>query len=107
MFAFFSYISHFTTDSPSGSVSFDILNLNSGSNWFTESNPEATPCSVLCLQQLEKDTIFVGTDRVAKFVDRNGVLKSSSQQASQLTFERKSEHMGMLVITDLLYRQLR
>ena len=96
MFAFFSYISHFTTDSPSGSVSFDILNLNSGSNWFTESNPEATPCSVLCLQQLEKDTIFVGTDRVAKFVDRNGVLKSSSQQASQLTFERKSEHMGML-----------
>ena len=70
------------------------MNLNSGSNWFTDSNPEATPCSVLCLQQLEKDTIFVGTDRVAKFVDRTGNLKSSSQQASQLTFERKSEHMG-------------
>lgn len=89
-------IQFFSTDSSSGSVCFDNVNLNSGTNWF-DSNPEVAPCSVLCLQQLEKDTIFVGTDRVAKFVDRNGVLKSSSQQASQLTFERKSEHMGMLV----------
>ena len=82
-------------ETSSGSVCFDNVNLNSGTNWF-DSNPEVAPCSVLCLQQLEKDTIFVGTDRVAKFVDRNGVLKSSSQQASQLTFERKSEHMVYL-----------
>jgi len=32
--------------------------------------------------------------RVCKFVDRNGILKPSSVQASQLTFEKKSDHMG-------------
>ena len=30
----------------------------------------------------------------AKFVDKSGILKPSSVQASELTFDRKSEHLG-------------
>ena len=33
----------------------------------------------------------------AKFVDKNGVQKPSDLQASELTFERRPEHMGKIM----------
>lgn len=82
-------------DGPNDSVIFDTLNLNSQASWFTD-KPEGKPVNILCLQQLEKDTIFIGMERYAKFVDRHGQLKSSTLQASQLVFEKKSDHMVYL-----------
>jgi len=82
-------------ESVEGTLIFNTLNLNSQASWFTD-KPEGKDLPVLCVQQLEKDTIFVGLDRCAKFVDCNGILKPSSVQASQLTFEKKSDHMVFL-----------
>lgn len=82
-------------EAPDGSVLFDTMNLNSQASWFTD-KPEGKELPVLTLQQLERDTIFIGIDRYAKFVDRNGILKSSSVQANQIVFERKSDHMVYL-----------
>ena len=44
---------------------FDTMNLNTQANWYTDQ--PATECKevpVLCLQQLEKDTIFLGLERI-------------------------------------------
>ena len=48
---------------PNDSVIFDTLNLNSQASWFTD-KPEGKPVNILCLQQLEKDTIFIGMERI-------------------------------------------
>ena len=42
---------------------FDTLNLNSQASWFID-KPEGKDLPVLCVQQLEKDTIFIGMDRI-------------------------------------------
>ena len=49
--------------SADGTNLFETLNLNSQASWYTE-QPEGKALHVLCLQQLEKDTIFIGMDRI-------------------------------------------
>ena len=53
--------------SPEGSLIFDTLNLNSQASWFID-KPEGKDLPVLCVQQLEKDTIFIGLDRILTLV---------------------------------------
>ena len=46
---------------------------------------------------MQVDIAFLDSDDVlgcAKFVGKDGLKKPSDIQASELTFERKSEHMG-------------
>ena len=79
------------------------------------------PLNVVSLNQVEKDTVMVGYDHIlyvycmwvglvwscdlsltklssqyCKFVDRNGVLKPSVRQASQLVFDYKADALGMM-----------
>lgn len=82
-------------ESPDGTVLFETLNLNSQASWYSD-QPEGRPLNILCLQQLEKDTIFVGMERAAKFVSRDGQLKPSSLQANHISFDKNSEHMVYL-----------
>ncbi|CAI8010512.1 Mitogen-activated protein kinase kinase kinase kinase 5, partial [Geodia barretti] len=82
-------------ESPEGTTLFDTLNLNSQASWYAD-QPDGKSLRVLCLQQLEKDTIFIGLERAAKFVGRNGQLKPSTIQASHITFDKTSEHMVFL-----------
>ena len=46
-----------------GRLVFNTLNLNSQASQFVD-KPEGKELPVLCVQQLEKDTIFVGLDRI-------------------------------------------
>ena len=71
---------------------FETINLNTQANWQTD-KPEGKDLPILSLQQLEKDTFFIGLEHKAMFVDRQGRLKPSALQASQLTFEKQSERM--------------
>ena len=52
------------THSKDGNIIFDTLNLNTQANWYTDDPPESSEVPVLCLQQLEKDTIFLGLERI-------------------------------------------
>ena len=72
---------------------FETINLNTQANWYTD-KPEGKDLPILSLQQLEKDTFFIGLEHKAMFVDRQGRLKPSALQASQLTFDKPSERMG-------------
>ena len=48
-----------------GNVVFDTMNLNTQANWYTDQPAiECKEVPVLCLQQLEKDTIFLGLERI-------------------------------------------
>lgn len=47
-----------------GNIIFETLNLNTQANWYTDDPPESSAVPVLCLQQLEKDTIFLGLERI-------------------------------------------
>ena len=56
------YLSLSRTD---GNVVFDTMNLNTQANWYTDQPAiECKEVPVLCLQQLEKDTIFLGLERI-------------------------------------------
>jgi len=46
-----------------GTLIFNTLNLNSQASWFTHKQ-EGKDLPVLCVQHLEKDTIFIGLDRI-------------------------------------------
>ena len=48
-----------------GNVVFDTMNLNTQANLCTDQSAvECKEVSVLCLQQLEKDTVFLGLERI-------------------------------------------
>ena len=49
--------------SDDGTILFDTLNLNSQASWYSD-QPEGRPLNMLCLHQLEKDTVFIGMDRI-------------------------------------------
>lgn len=49
---------------PAGNLIFDTVNLNTQASWYTEEKPEGRDVNLLCLQQLEKDTFFIGVDRI-------------------------------------------
>ncbi len=55
--------------SPDDSVVFETVNLNSGANWFTDvpDSQDGKQLPVLSMQQLEKDTIFIGVDRIPNY----------------------------------------
>ena len=72
---------------------FETINLNTQANWYTD-KPEGKDLPILSFQQLEKDTFFIGLEHKAVFVNRQGRLKPSALQASQLTFDKPSERMG-------------
>ena len=55
--SFYPFSSH------GGTLSFNTLNINSHASWFTD-KPEGKDLPVLCVQQLEKDTIFIGLERI-------------------------------------------
>ena len=42
---------------------FDTYNLNTQASWYTD-QPEGREVNVHCLQQLEKNTFFVGIGRI-------------------------------------------
>jgi hypothetical protein len=48
-----------------GNVVFDAMNLNTPDNWYPDQPIiECKEVPVLCLQQLEKNTIFLGLERI-------------------------------------------
>lgn len=47
-----------------GKLIFNTMNLNTQASWYTDEKPEGRDLNVLCLQQLERDTFFVGIDRI-------------------------------------------
>ena len=47
-----------------GRLLFDTMNLNTQACWYTADKPASRDLDVLCLQQLEKNTFFVGSDRI-------------------------------------------
>ncbi|XP_067939192.1 mitogen-activated protein kinase kinase kinase kinase 5-like isoform X2 [Watersipora subatra] len=68
-------------------VKFDTINLNTSVQWYTsEEYSSHKYLDASNITQLEKDTVLVCYDKHVKIVSRNGRLKSSSKQASQLTF---------------------
>ena len=91
--AFFQYTFFPYVISADSSIYFESINLNTASNWYTD-KPDGKDLSILSLQQLEKDTFFVGLEHKAMFVDRQGKLKPSQLQASELNFDKPSERMG-------------
>ena len=52
------------------------------------------PCT---LNQLEENAVMIGYDKCAKFVDKQGNLKPSNKQASQLSFEFSASAIGQSV----------
>lgn len=51
--------------STDGQYIFDTLNLNTQASWNTEDKrEEGVEISILELQQVEKNTFFIGTDRI-------------------------------------------
>ncbi|KAL3872660.1 hypothetical protein ACJMK2_035874 [Sinanodonta woodiana] len=72
----------------SSHLKFDVINLNSGSNWFLDvENQDGEPLSVVNVTQLEKDTILVCYDKYIRVVNMVGKLKSSKRQAADLHFD--------------------
>ncbi|XP_031419265.1 mitogen-activated protein kinase kinase kinase kinase 3-like isoform X2 [Clupea harengus] len=75
-------------------VRFEIVNPNSTSPWFTQSDiPQS---SVIQLTQLERDTILVCHDRCIKIVNLQGRLKSSKKLSAELTFNFQIESIVCL-----------
>ncbi|XP_021367349.1 mitogen-activated protein kinase kinase kinase kinase 3-like isoform X8 [Mizuhopecten yessoensis] len=79
-------------------LKFDIINLNSNSNWFTEitENRDGEELPVVNVTQLEKDTILVCFDKYIKVVNMSGKLKSSKRQAAELHFDSSVESLVCL-----------
>ncbi|XP_069116634.1 mitogen-activated protein kinase kinase kinase kinase 3-like isoform X4 [Argopecten irradians] len=79
-------------------LKFDIINLNSNSNWFTEitENRDGEELPVVNVTQLEKDTILVCFDKYIKVVNMSGKLKSSKRQAAELHFDSAVESLVCL-----------
>ncbi|XP_052273224.1 mitogen-activated protein kinase kinase kinase kinase 5-like isoform X3 [Dreissena polymorpha] len=93
-------------------LTFDIINLNSGSNWFTdfESN-QGERLPVVSVTQLERDTVLICHDNTVSVMDNlwanlmpefvkavsmSGKLKSSKRQAAELHFDFKVESLVCL-----------
>lgn len=60
----YDYSSHSCFCSAGGRLIFDTMNLNTQASWYTDDKPEGRDANVLCLQQLERDTFFIGIDRI-------------------------------------------
>ena len=75
-----------------GGFHFDMANLNSQANWYMEEAKAAgNRILPVALNQLEENAVLIGYDKYAKFVDKQGKLKPSNKQASQLSFDNKAQ----------------
>ncbi|XP_060571002.1 mitogen-activated protein kinase kinase kinase kinase 3-like [Ruditapes philippinarum] len=87
-------------------LSFDVINLNSTSNWFLDlEQNEGEQVPVVNVTQLEKDTVLICYERLLKVhtftefvkaVSMSGKLKSSRRQASELHFDFSVESLVCL-----------
>lgn len=86
-------------------VRFDIINLNSSSNWFTgnfsgrnwrELNNLSETLPVVNVTQLEKESILVCYDKYVKVVNMAGKLKASRRRAAELHFDFPVESLVCL-----------
>ena len=86
------------TNHEGGSVAFETINLNLGSNFYKPpSGSKIRPCT---FHQVEENAVLIGYERYVKFVDKQGKLKPSSKQASQLSFDNKGHAFEFLSVTD-------
>lgn len=76
-------------------VRFDIINLNSSSNWFT-GNFSGETLPVVNVTQLEKESILVCYDKYVKVVNMAGKLKASRRRAAELHFDFPVESLVCL-----------
>lgn len=60
----------------------------------------------VALNQLEENAVLIGYDKYAKFVDKQGKLKPSNKQASQLSFDNKAQAIGKAYICKAPNRKL-
>ncbi|KAK6195416.1 hypothetical protein SNE40_000852 [Patella caerulea] len=66
-------------------VKFDIINLNSTSNWFTDIDSfSGDLLPVVNVTQVEKDTVVICYDKFVKVVNMCGKMKSSRRQQAEL-----------------------
>ncbi|XP_045171077.2 mitogen-activated protein kinase kinase kinase kinase 3-like isoform X2 [Mercenaria mercenaria] len=78
-------------------LSFDVINLNSASNWFLDlEQNQGEKLPVVNVTQLEKDTVLICFDKFVKAVSMSGKLKSSRRQASELHFDFSVESLVCL-----------
>ncbi|KAL5009247.1 hypothetical protein ScPMuIL_014828 [Solemya velum] len=87
-------------------LKFDLINLNSGSNWFTDlENIQGDTVKVVNVTQLEKDTILVCQEKFVKVVNMAGRLKSSKRQAAELHFDFPVESLVCLQDSVLAFHE--
>jgi len=86
-------------------LTFNIINLNSTTNWFIEGDPDEHSLEVVNVTQLEKDTILVCYNNRIKVVNMNGKLKSSRRQAADLHFDFPVESLVCLKDSVLAFHQ--
>ncbi|XP_071802348.1 mitogen-activated protein kinase kinase kinase kinase 5-like isoform X3 [Asterias amurensis] len=77
-------------------LSFDLINLNTASSWFVGHPPEDKLLDVVCVSQLERDTVLVCFDREVKVVNLNGRPKSSRKLSAELHFDFVVENLVVL-----------
>lgn len=76
----------------------DLINMNSGSSWFHSDElsdmdgsatvvPKRENLNVVCVTQLDKDSVLVCYENVVRIVTPQGKLKMTKQQLQQLTFD--------------------
>ncbi|XP_035704136.1 mitogen-activated protein kinase kinase kinase kinase 3 isoform X3 [Folsomia candida] len=86
-------------DGDSNNLKLDLLNLNSAKNWFHSDeldDPVDRSATVIhrkgylnvaSVTQLEKDTLMICHDDVAKYVNLQGKIKSSKKYAAEIKFD--------------------
>lgn len=87
-------------------LKFDTINLNSASSWFTEnerSSEDALP--VVCVSQIEKDTVLVCYDRYIKVVNVAGRLKSSRKQPAEMNYDNGVQSIVILPDSVLAFHE--
>ncbi|XP_001641110.3 mitogen-activated protein kinase kinase kinase kinase 3 isoform X2 [Nematostella vectensis] len=75
--------------------SFDLVNLNSTSNWYTEHN-EGVKLAVDTFDQLEKETILICSDNTIRFVNLEGKPKQTKRGVAEIRFDVKPDSVVCL-----------
>ncbi|XP_017778036.1 PREDICTED: mitogen-activated protein kinase kinase kinase kinase 5 isoform X3 [Nicrophorus vespilloides] len=76
----------------------DLINMNSGANWFHSDElqdmdgtatviPKRENLNIVCVRQIEKDSMLVCYDNVVKIVTLQGKLRADKKQVSELIFD--------------------
>ncbi|XP_041468218.1 mitogen-activated protein kinase kinase kinase kinase 5-like isoform X2 [Lytechinus variegatus] len=69
-------------------LTFDVVNLNSTSSWFVEHPPTEKLLDVVCVSQIERDTVLVCFDKgEVKVVNLNGRPRNSKKLLTELHFD--------------------